>query len=72
MGVSTKPQDDAKAMTDEYVKGATIADLAVKYNHSEQEVLEVVTKDGEAEPTVLQAEQPTEVPAEEVKEEKKK
>lgn len=43
MGVTNKPQDDAQVMTDEYIKGVTIADLATKYNHSEQEVTDVVT-----------------------------
>lgn len=43
MAVNNQPKDDAKAMTDEYVKGATIASLAEKYNHTEHEVEAIVT-----------------------------
>jgi Mor family transcriptional regulator len=65
MGVNNQPQDDAKAMTAEYVKGATIADLALKYNHSEQEVETVVTKDADTEELPTQAQEdskPAEAP----------
>lgn len=57
MGVATKPQDDAKAMKDEYVKGATIADLAAKYNHSEQEVTDTVTAEPKADELPTQADE---------------
>lgn len=55
MGVNNKPQDDAKAMLDEYNKGVTIASLALKYNHSEQEVFEVVTKEADVAELTTQA-----------------
>lgn len=57
MGVDTKPQDDAKAMTTEYVKGTTIADIALKYNHTEQEVTEVVTNESKVEEQPTQAQE---------------
>jgi hypothetical protein len=58
MAVNNKPQDDAKVMKDEYVKGATIDDIALKYNHSSQEVADiVVTEATDEDQTVLQADQ---------------
>lgn len=65
MAQNNKPSDDAKAMTDEYVKGVSINDIAEKYNHSVEDVERLVTSPvtDEVEP-VTQVEldqQPTEV-----------
>jgi uncharacterized membrane-anchored protein YitT (DUF2179 family) len=57
MALTNQPKDDAKAMTDEYVKGVTIADIAAKYNHTEQEVTTVVTKDVDTEQQTTQLSQ---------------
>jgi hypothetical protein len=43
MAQNNKPSDDAKAMTDEYIKGTSINDIAVKYNHSTEDVERIVT-----------------------------
>lgn len=59
MGVSNKPQDDAKAMKDEYVKGATVSFLADKYNHTEQEVVDVVVNDADVPEPVTQLSEDT-------------
>ena len=63
MAVSNKPSDDAKAMTEEYVKGVSIADIAAKYNHTEQEVEAVVTNPVEDTPTTLQSDTTESAPA---------
>jgi hypothetical protein len=44
MAVNNSPKDDAKAMTDEYVKGYSIGEIAEKYNHSSVEVEAIVVK----------------------------
>jgi hypothetical protein len=49
MGTTDKPQDDAKAMKAEYIKGATIDELAGKYNHTSKEV-EAIVVDEVADP----------------------
>src|SRR5688500_7012810 len=56
MALSNKPQDDAKVMIDEYQKGATIDDIALKYNHTTEEVEGIVTKPVTDEQPVTQAE----------------
>lgn len=66
MGVN-KPQDDAKVMTSEYIKGATISDIAAKYGYSDQEVLEVVTKDVAQDENLPTQAQEDAKPAEETK-----
>lgn len=43
MAVNNKPEDDAKAMTQEYVKGVSIDALSEKYNHTTEEVEAIVT-----------------------------
>jgi hypothetical protein len=56
MSVNNKPRDDAKAMTDEYITGATIDSIALKYNHTAEEVEAIVTHPVGEETQVTQAE----------------
>jgi L-lactate utilization protein LutC len=44
MAVNNNPKDDSKAMTDEYIKGYSIDEIAEKYNHSTIEVEAIVVK----------------------------
>lgn len=57
MSGQNNPQDDAKAMYAEYIKGATIDDLAAKYGHTNGEVLAICVKDADSEPDFTQAQQ---------------
>lgn len=64
MAQNNKPSDDAKAMTDEYIKGASINDIADKYNHSVEAVERIVTNPVTDEPvaqTPAVADQPNDV-----------
>lgn len=51
----TKPQEDAKEMHAEYVKGTTISFLAQRYGYTEQEVYDMVVREAVIEPLVTQA-----------------
>lgn len=71
MALTNKPQDDAKAMKDEYNKGTTISFLAEKYNHSEQDVYNVVVTDAtEDVAPVTQVQEQAETTAAETKKDK--
>lgn len=50
-------KDDAKAMADAYVKGATIDDLAAEYGYTPLEVSQVVVKEPADTTTVLQSDE---------------
>lgn len=47
---------DTKKLTDEYIKGATPDELALKYDLDAQKVVDIVTKPVAETPTVTQAE----------------
>lgn len=63
MAQNNKPSDDAKVMTDEYIKGTSINDIAEKYNHSVEDVERIVTNPVTDEP-VAQTQETIEQPSE--------